>query len=121
MPAAHLPPACRRYGSAPRGRLALVQQAPRSRRRCRGCGSVGRSGDEGGDAGGAREDGGPLLECEVGRDDGRPQLMAAADQVVEEIGGARVGGQVAEFVEHEQVGRGVALQATLQRGQRLLA
>ena len=55
--------------------------------------------DEGDDAGGAGERGAPLLEAEVGRDDRRALLVAPADNVVEDVGGAGVTRQVAEFVE----------------------
>ena len=52
--------------------------------------------DEGDDAGGAWEDGVPLLEYEVGGDDGSALLVAATDDVVEQVGGARVAGQISQ-------------------------
>jgi hypothetical protein len=65
---------------------------------------LGEAVDEGRDAGGAGEDGGPLLEGEVGGDDGGALLVAAGDDGVEAVGGAAVGGEVAELVEDEEMG-----------------
>ena len=47
--------------------------------------------------------------------------MPATDDVEEQVGGACVTGDVAELVEHQQVWTGVALQASLGRGERFLA
>src|SRR5207249_2353785 len=47
--------------------------------------------DQRGDASGAREDRAPVLEGQVGGDDGWALLMAAADDVVEHVATARVG------------------------------
>ena len=59
--------------------------------------------DHGDDAGGAGEDGPPLLEGQVGGDDGGPLLVAAADDVVEQVRRAGVAGEVADLVKDEQV------------------
>jgi hypothetical protein len=60
---------------------------------------LGEAIDEGAETGGVVEDGAPLLEGEVGREDDRLGLMAPADDVEEKIGGAAVAGDVAELVE----------------------
>ncbi len=51
---------------------------------------LGEAVDEGYDAGGAGERGAPLLEAEVGRDDRRTLFVSPADDVVEDVGGARI-------------------------------
>ncbi len=48
--------------------------------------------DEGDDAGGAGECRAPLLEGEVGGDYRRTLLVASTDDVVEDVGGARIAG-----------------------------
>jgi hypothetical protein len=60
---------------------------------------LGEAVDEGDDAGGAWEDSAPLLKGQVGGDDGRAVLVAAADDVEEDVGGAAVAGQIAQLVE----------------------
>jgi len=77
--------------------------------------------DEGDDAGCAWERGPPMLEAEVGRDDRRALLVAPADDVVEDVGGAGVTRQVAELVEDEEVGTGVPAKSALEGGHRFLA
>ena len=59
-----------------------------------GVAGLGEAIDERGDAGGTREDGAPLLEREVGGDDGGPELMATADDVVEDVAAASIRRQV---------------------------
>ena len=59
---------------------------------------LGEAVNEGGDAGGAGEDRAPLLEPEVGGDDGGALLMAATDDV-EQVAAAGIGGQVAQFIK----------------------
>ena len=60
---------------------------------------LGEAIDEGDDAGGPGEDGAPLLEGEVRRDDRRDALVAATDDVVEDVGGAAVARQIAQLVD----------------------
>ena len=67
------------------------------------------------------EHGAPLLEGEVGGDDDAPGLVPATDDVEEQVGGAAVAGDVPELIEAEQIGRGVAPEAALGRGDELLA
>jgi len=49
---------------------------------------LGEAVDEGADTSGAGEDGSPLLESQVGRDDDAALLVPAADDVVEETSGS---------------------------------
>ena len=67
------------------------------------------------------EDGAPLLEGQVRGDDDRALLVAAADDVEEQIGGASVAGDVAEFVENQQVRCDVSLETTRGRWEGLLS
>ena len=76
--------------------------------------------DESAEAGGILEDSAPLLVGEVGGEDDRAQLVAAADNVEEQVGGAAVAGDVAELVEDEQIGRGIPFKASFGGWQRLL-
>jgi hypothetical protein len=76
--------------------------------------------DEGDDAGGAGEDGAPLLEGQVGGDDRGSMFVAAADDVEEDVGRAAVAGQVAEFVKDQERRPGVPLEPALEGGKRLL-
>ena len=69
--------------------------------------------DECGNASRAWEDLVPLLEGEIRRDDRRLVFVSSADQVVKQIGGAVVLRHITDLVEHEDVGRGIALQTTL--------
>ncbi len=85
--------------SAKRPRAGRVSDA-RSRHRCPSCGNA----DQSTDAGGSWKDGAPLLERQVGRDDGGFSFMPAADDVVEQVGRSTVAGEVAKFVEYEQFG-----------------
>jgi hypothetical protein len=62
---------------------------------------LGEAVDESDDAGGAGEDGAPLFEGKVGRDDRRAVLVAAADDFEEDVGGAAVAREVAELVEDQ--------------------
>ena len=58
--------------------------------------------DQRGSASGVREDGGPLAEGEVGREHEAAAFVAAADDLKQEVGVARVVGQVANLVDAEQ-------------------
>jgi hypothetical protein len=62
------------------------------------------------------EHGAPLLESDVGRDDHRFGLVAQADDAEEQVCGAAVARDVAELVDQEKVGRGVAAQPSLGGG-----
>ena len=55
--------------------------------------------DECDDASGTRKRSAPLLEAEVGGDDRGALLVASADDVVEDVCGSGVAGQVSELVE----------------------
>jgi len=55
--------------------------------------------DERGGTGGVREDGRPVLEGEIGREDEALPFVAAADDLEEEVGVAVVEGEVADLVE----------------------
>ena len=54
---------------------------------------------ESSDAGGAGKYNTPLLEGKVGGDDGRALLMAATDDLIEQIGGARITGQIPQLIQ----------------------
>ena len=60
---------------------------------------VGESVDEGDGARGIGEDGVPVLEGQVGSDEQGAVLVAAADELEEEVGGASVVGEVSELVD----------------------
>jgi len=59
---------------------------------------VRQSIDQGGDTSRVREDRPPLLEREVRRDEERAPLVAAADDLEEEIGRPVVVGQIPKFI-----------------------
>ena len=82
---------------------------------------LGEAIDEGAEAGGVAEDRAPLLVGEVGRDHDGAMLMPLADDAEEQIGGTGVAGDVAELIEDEKLGRGIAAQAPLDSGQGLAA
>ncbi len=83
---------------------------------------VGQLVEEGGDRGGVWEDGVPGAEGEVcGDQDGAAgqipwtgPLVASVDDLVEQVGGVRVVGEVADLVDREQVGPGVAAESASQ-------
>ena len=56
--------------------------------------------------GGVVEELAPLLEGQVGRDDGRGALVAAIEDLVEQVRAAGVEGEISEFVDEEQLGAG---------------
>src|SRR5580693_3596753 len=82
---------------------------------------LGESVDEGAEAGGVSEDGAPLLVREVGGDHDRPRLVPLAHDAEEEVGGARVAGDVSQLVQDQEIGLGVAAEASFDRGDRLVA
>ena len=59
---------------------------------------VGQAVDEGDGARGVGEDGVPVLERQIGGDEQGPVLVAAADELEEEVGGPCVVGEVSQFV-----------------------
>ena len=75
---------------------------------------VGESVDEGDGARGIGEDGVPVLEGQVGSDEQGAVLVAAADELEEEVGGASVVGEVSELIDHEQRGAGVVAEAAFE-------
>ena len=60
---------------------------------------VGESVDEGDGARGIGEDGVPVFEGQVGGDEQGAVLVAAADELEEEVGSASVVGEVSELVD----------------------
>src|SRR6185437_12357072 len=81
---------------------------------------LGEAVDEGAEAGGVAEDGAPLLVREVGGDDDGAGFVPLAHDAEEQVGGARVAGDVAQLVEDEQVGLGVAAESALDGGDGLV-
>ncbi|MGD0639069.1 MAG: hypothetical protein ABSA72_13630 [Nitrososphaerales archaeon] len=77
--------------------------------------------DESDDAGCTGEDGRPVLEGEIGGDHDGVLLVAPADDVEEEVGRARVAGEVADLVEDEEVGAGVTTESTFESRKGFLA
>lgn len=65
--------------------------------------SVDESVGDGACGGGVVEELAPVLEGEVGGDDGRRSLVAPIDDLVEQVCAARVEGEVAELVDQQQV------------------
>src|SRR5262249_17486874 len=82
---------------------------------------LGEAIDEGAEAGGVAEDGAPLLVREIGRDNDRASFVPRAHDAEEQVGGARVAGDVAQLVEDQQVGLGVAAEAALDGGDRFVS
>ena len=58
---------------------------------------------DGGGGGGVVEELAPVLEGEIGGDDGGGALIAAIEDLVEEVGAAGIEGEVAQLVDEEQV------------------
>ena len=77
-------------------------------------GMVGEAIDEGDGARRIGEDGVPLLEGQVGGNEHRSVLIAAADDLKEEVGGAGVVRKIADLVNGEECGSGVVAQAALE-------
>ena len=61
---------------------------------------------DGGSGGGVVEELSPVLEGEIGGDDGGGALIAVVEDLVEEVGAAGIEGEVAQFVDEEQLGGG---------------
>ena len=49
------------------------------------------------------EDARPFTECEIGRDDDRGSLVEAADHVEQQLSSGLGEGQIAQFVEDDEV------------------
>ena len=79
-----------------------------------------KSVDEGNNAGSAGKDSAPLLEAQVGGDHGGAVFMSATDDVVEEVGGASIAGQIPKLVQDQQIRVQVAFQSAFEGGQRFL-
>ena len=77
---------------------------------------LGEAIDERAEARRVMEDGAPLLEREIRRDDDRLRLVPSTHDVKEKIGSAAVARHVPELVENQEIGRGVASQAPLRGG-----
>ncbi len=67
---------------------------------------MGQAVEERGGHLGVAEDGGPFAEGEVGGDDDRGAFVEAADQVEEQLSARLCEGQVAEFIEDDEVESG---------------
>ena len=61
---------------------------------------------DGGGGGAVVEELPPILECEVGGDDGRGALVAPVEDLIEQIRAAGIEGQIAQLVDEEQLGCG---------------
>ena len=66
--------------------------------------------DGGGQGGVVVEERGPLFEGFVGGQDDGAAFVAGADDLEEQVGALLVDGQVADFVEDQQAGRGIAFE-----------
>src|SRR5688572_24103165 len=67
-----------------------------------------------------RENGRPLVEGQVRREDETSSLVATADDLEEQIGVTAVVGQVANLVDAEQRPRGVVPEASVEGARRVL-
>ena len=75
---------------------------------------VSQAVDQGDGAGGVGEDGVPVLERQVGCDEQGAVLVTTADELEEQVGGAGVVGEVAQFVDHDQRRPGVVAEAAFE-------
>ena len=71
-------------------------------------GAVGEAVDDGLGQPGVGEDLGPLAERQVGGDDQRAAFVALGEDLEDELGGAVGQREVAELVEDDELGAGVA-------------
>src|SRR6266850_2380208 len=76
---------------------------------------MGQAVDEGDDGCGVGEDVVPLGEGLVGGDEGWDLEIATADDLEEEVGVAMVVGEVAQLVDHQELGACVAAEAELEQ------
>lgn len=70
--------------------------------------------DEGGGRAGGGEDGAPVAEGQVAGDDRTASLVAAADDLVEQVGVVGVVADVAELVEQQEAQVGSVAEASLE-------
>ena len=70
--------------------------------------AVGEAVDDGLGEPGVGEDLGPFAEGQVGGDDQRSAFVAFGEDLEDELGGAVGQGEVAEFVQDDELGAGVA-------------
>src|SRR4051794_39539876 len=70
--------------------------------------AVGEPVDDGFGEAGVVEDLGPFAEWEVGGDDQRSAFVAFGEDLEEELGGAGGQGEIAELVQDDELGSGVA-------------
>ena len=59
------------------------------------------------------EDLSPLTKALIGRQDDRPPLGAAGDELEEHMGAVPIDGELAKLIDHEERGHGIELQAVL--------
>lgn len=76
--------------------------------------------DQSNDTGRAGKDAAPLFEAQVGGDHSGAAFMSATDDVVEEVGGAGVAGQIPKLVQDQQIRVQVAFEPALEGRQRFL-
>jgi hypothetical protein len=60
--------------------------------------------DEGDDAGGAREDGVPVVDASVGGDDDGFLFVSSGDDLKQEVRGPLVVGEIADFIDTQDLG-----------------
>src|SRR3954454_16621469 len=70
--------------------------------------AVGEAVDDGFGEAGVVEDLGPFAEGQVGGDDQRPAFVALGEALEDELGGAGRQGEIAELIQDDQLGAGVA-------------
>ena len=76
-----------------------------------GLGVVDDAVEEGGGEGGVIvEDGGPVLVGLIGGQEDRAAFVAVAHDLEEQVGAAFIDGQIAQFVDRQQIGAGVLLE-----------
>ena len=78
---------------------------------------LGEAVYEGDDASSAWEDSPPIFKGEIGSDDRACAFVPAADDAVEQVAGACIAWEVSEFIQDQDVWRGVALHAPVDCGQ----
>src|SRR3954468_5499027 len=88
--------------------LEAVAEAPALGAGVDDVGLVGDAVNDGLGQAGVGEDLGPFAEREVGGDDQAAAFVAFGDDLKDELGGARGQGQVAQLIEADELGAGVA-------------
>ena len=82
---------------------------------------VGEPIDEGDGARGVGKDGVPFLKREIGGDHDRALFVAPADDLVEQVGGVGVVGEVADLVDGEEQRARVGAESAFERAGGVLA